>query len=290
VLQRQVIHESRAVEIGIRADLKIRCRAFRLQPDDVVDRPLLARERAENHFVVSAERASQSSAHPGLHECRCPFVEPPRRILSRAGQITEADRNGIFYIGKDFSAENRAKRPVAAARLIPHHDMRQLMARHQTNPLCRRESFENQVERRDTNLNEIRGKRAGRPVSEILKILKQHGHLAARTVTKGFLVESRRVFKRPDQQGRKIFMGGRVIDDAKPFRLLRIKPRLRPRGRRQNQHQNQPLSTARQQTRSANNLIISRSDRSRTARSCFAQATTRIDSPSSEQAHSPDSS
>src|SRR3989338_6623991 len=76
----KVRHESRAVEICVGADLEIDLCSLRFESDRVVKERGIADHRAEDHFIVGPERASQPSGHPCFDEYCESFAIPSRVI------------------------------------------------------------------------------------------------------------------------------------------------------------------------------------------------------------------
>ncbi len=93
VLQRQVAHEPRAIQVRVRTDLEVDLGSLRDQSERVVEARAVADHRAEHHFVVPALRPAVTAAQPGLHEYRAAFMIPARRRIPRTGQVVVEQRS-----------------------------------------------------------------------------------------------------------------------------------------------------------------------------------------------------
>ena len=97
--------------------------------------------------------------------------------------------------GRERPKENLPEQIVARGRFVAHHDMHQLMLRHQAQPLGRGQRFKNQMEWLDAHLNEIGGDRSGASISGVIEILDQDGDFALRFVTVFLAIELLRIFE-----------------------------------------------------------------------------------------------
>ena len=134
--------ETRAVEVGVHAGLKIDARAARREPKRIVEVSVVADHRPEHHLVVAALRATEPAAHPRLQEDCAAFAVPPRGRHPRLRE--DSCRTSTRDPGRRVDLAEKESPParVLLGLHVALHDVHQLVIHQLVHALARRKRFE----------------------------------------------------------------------------------------------------------------------------------------------------
>ena len=129
--------------------------------------------RSEHHLVISALRAAQSAAHPGLEKDGAAFSPPAGRREARRGEVAVDDRFGVLRLGGDFAEEESPPAQVLLGSNVALHHVDQLVVHQRIHPLARGVRLERKGKRRSVEKQGAARRRVGVRVAVIGQILKQ---------------------------------------------------------------------------------------------------------------------
>ena len=204
VFRSQVIDKSGTVQIGIGTHLKVHCGTFRFQTHHGKHFFPAAHNAAEIHFVVPAQGATGSAAHPGFQETGDAFMVPARSVPSGNGQVTPQGGNGLGVVGPHLGAENVPPHPVAGIVFVAHDQVGIFVAEQLAVPFAGRGDVIRHGHRRHAELDVVLRQRGGAAVAVVFPVGYQDQrrlHHIDGVRCPHLLVEGLAVLEHPDHVG-----------------------------------------------------------------------------------------
>jgi len=212
VLITEIADKTGAVEIGIGADLEIDRCPLRFEPDHIVKRGPVANHGAEDHLVIVTLCPSQTAGQPGLHENGNALEVPARGQQPWCGEIGIDERDRILRGVLHLAAKKRAKKPVAAGRLVGGDDVHGLMIHQPVHALICRRGLVDIIVGSELHADKIARYGDGAGIAVIPEILQVNGGFFIAVIIENPALEAAGIQEAAREMGKDELMNPAEID------------------------------------------------------------------------------